>query len=52
MPIDTFEQLRGNEMFPPGTSREYQRHWWEARLEILHREREHADRELAKLDRD
>lgn len=49
MHIDTFERERGNEMFPPGTSKEYQRHWWQARLEILGRELAHADRELAKL---
>lgn len=47
--MDLFEQERGNEMFPPGTPRRVQRHWWEARLEILHREHEHAEAELAKL---
>lgn len=47
----TFEELRGNEMFPPWTSREEQRRWWEARLELLERERHHAEAELAKLIR-
>lgn len=45
----TFEDLRGNEMFPPGTSREEQICWWEARLELLERELRQAQFELLKL---
>lgn len=44
-----FEELRGNEQFPPGTPREEQRRWWLARLELLEREQRHAEAEYAKL---
>lgn len=46
---ETFEQERGDEFFPPGTSDHEQREWWLARREFLKKEMREVEVKLAAL---